>query len=155
MALEDNIKAAIEVELNISLTTATRVEDFDGEDFEELILEYAPLQSVDVVTDNLNTTVIAASKYDTYDYGVLFFKDDSSFINGRKRWTVQYTYGYTAIPLGIQQAIDMWVAALTDRPNTELKSYKSGDDSETYSDDPGPIPVKVMGLLEKYRNRMI
>lgn len=152
MTLASQVTQAIATYCGIRLTSGPVTQKFDG-DVEELIVKIGPATAVTSITDNDNSTTVAASTYslDT-DLGSIYLRKGGKWgtSKSRQRYTVVYTAGYTTIPDDIQLAIDTWVNYLTTNNSGSLQSYKTGDDSETYYQI-GSMPDTVKGLLQKYR----
>lgn len=153
MALVDQVTAAVETYCGIKIAQDTVVQTFDG-NVDELVLKIGPAVSVTSITDkdNSNSTVTASTYSLDTELSAIYKENGDKWgsSRSRQRWTVTYVAGYSSVPEDLQLAIDTWVDYLTNSPSGSLKSYTTGDDSETYM-DVEEMPNTVMGLLQKYR----
>ena len=165
MALADQVKDAVfryimGTELVDSSSIAayfdggqTVVAYIDG-GVEDLVVKTNPVISIDEVFDVSSSAAITSTDYHFYPLRGCIYKDNgNNWKDGRRRWKITYVAGYTAIPQDIQLAIDKWVAYLTADSTGALKSYKTGDDSETYFDI-GDMPSQIKALLGKFKRRL-
>jgi hypothetical protein len=153
MALSDQVQLAIERYLSTKFTATTVTEVFDGGS-KDLFTAFTPISSITSITNTATSSVKATTTYSFYpDQGAIYLKDGSTWNDSiRRKWSVVYIYGASAIPDDIQLAIDTWVALLTADDTGTLSSYKTGDDSETYFQI-GEMPGQVKGILDNYKGR--
>lgn len=153
---EAQIKAAVEKYCNIVLSSTAVTEYFDG-GHEDLIVKKGPIVSITSITDMKATqttsddTVLTSTAYNFYpDRGMIYRYDGSDWLEGRRRWKVVYVAGLEGITDDLQMAVDMWLDYITSNASGALKSYKTGDDSETYL-DVKDMPVQVKAILDRYK----
>lgn len=158
MTLATQVQAAIEKYCNTEFAATATVQYFDG-GFPELIVKVGPIISITSLLDMDATAVGSAVASTVYDFdplqGMVYKKEggDWSDSKSRRRWKLSYSGGYASIPENVQLAIDMWVDYLTSNASGAVKSYTTGDDSETYF-DLGQMPAQVKTLIAPYK-RMI
>jgi hypothetical protein len=154
MALSDQVQKAIETYIGSALSATTATAFFDGGN-DSLIVEKGPIISITTVFDVSASATVTATAYDFYTSQACIFKKNGGDWGNegeRKRFRVDYVYGYASIPDDIQLAIDTWVNYLTADNTGALKSYKTGDDSETYGEvTVMGMPSTVKALLSRYR----
>jgi len=162
MAIADQIKSAVYryiMGTEISITTSiasyfaggvTVISYFDGGDI-DIRVDTSPILSISEVLDVSSTTTATASSYG-FDpiAGVIYHENGSYWKEGRRKWKVTYLAGHSAIPGDIQLAMDRWEAYVTADSTGAIKSYTTGDDSETYFDI-GGIPAQIKSLLSKFK----
>ena len=153
---EAQIIAAVEKYCNIVTSSTAVTEYFDG-GHEDLIVKVGPIISITSITDMKATqttsddTVMTSTAYNFYpERGMIYRYDGSDWNEGRRRWKVSYVAGLGSIPADLQMAVDMWLDYLTSNASGALKSYKTGDDSETYL-DVRDMPRQVKAVLDKYK----
>jgi hypothetical protein len=156
MALADQVKARVLKFINTVHTATTATVYSDG-GFEFLEVNKRPIISVTSVINVEPTTAVTATAttYDFYpEQGWIFKKDGSCWESSsrRRKWKITVSYGLQTIPADMQLAIDMWVQHLTENVSGNVKSYKTGDDAESYG-DVGPMPSQVRSLLQPYVKR--
>lgn len=165
MALADQIKDAVfryimgtEIQNSTAIASyfaggATVVAYLDGNE-ENLVVKTSPIISISAIFDVSQSATITATTYDFYSAAGCIYKDNGNAWGvGKRRWKTTYLAGYSAIPQDIQLAIDKWVAYATADSTGALKSYKTGDDSETYFDI-GDMPSQIKALLGKFKRRL-
>jgi len=162
MALSDQVKQAIAIYLwgadgdDAAFATATTaIEYFDG-GHEDLLVRKTPIMGITEVFNVSASSTVTATTYDYYtSVGSIYRKSGAEWGSSGKRrqFKVTYTYGFTSIPDDIQLAIDTWVNYLTADNTGALKSYKTGDDSESYSDAVSTqgMPATVKNILQRRR----
>ena len=163
MALSDQVKKAIatyiwdiKADVNAFATAVSSTAFFDG-GFVDLIVRRTPLIGVVYIFDITASATVAATSYQHYTAQGIIFKDNGGTWGedgDRRRFRVEYTYGFTAIPDDVQLAIDTWVNYLTTNNTGAISSYTTGDDSESYV-DVKDMPNTVKALLGKYRRLII
>jgi hypothetical protein len=154
MTIATQVTKAVESYLNTKLTITTTTEYFDG-GFEDLIVRKTPIVSVTSIEDMSSSATVTATTYGFYTaQGFIYYKNEEEWDEGRQKWKVIYTCGYTstAIPADIQLAMDKWVAFLTAEPTGAVQSWSLGDYSETFVDI-GNMPRQVKALLDPYKRR--
>jgi hypothetical protein len=150
MALSDQVQAAIEKFCNTKFSATALTQKFDG-GHDDMIVKIGPIISVTSVTNNTTAVAVTTTAYAAdLEMGAVYRVDGSKWDKDRQKWTLAYSGGYAAIPDDIQLAIDMWVDYLTTNASGAVKSYKTGDDSETYYDI-GDMPHQVRALIAPYR----
>lgn len=176
--LIDRASAMIESYTKRKFESASYTEFLDGGGV-DLIVKERPIQSVASIRDfadpNNPITVDADDytvyesrgyiRYSTQGYGNGILADYSTrdtlpvaervWTFGAKRWEVQYTGGYTEIPLDIQQATIWLVGSLKEQIETggTYASESLGDYSYTLADSlkTTGMPANVMQVLNNYR----
>lgn len=157
MALSDQVQKAIETYLGTALSVTTATAFFDGGE-QELIINKGPIVTISSIYDVSASATVTATAYGFYSSGRVYKNNGSDFGNRgeRERFRVIYTYGYSSIPDDIQLAIDTWVNYLTADNTGALKSYKTGDDSESYGEvTVTGMPATVKALLSRYRRILL
>lgn len=168
MTLDTQIKKAIATYIwgmgasADALATATAsVEYFNG-GYPDLIVKRTPMLGLSLIEDLIATaTATVTSTTYTYDpdQGMIYKKSGDNWGDEgeRRRFLVTYTYGFTSIPDDIQLAIDTWTNYLTADNTGARNSYRTGDDSETYTADVSVngMPSTVKKLLAPYKRMML
>lgn len=155
MALSDQVEQAVKSYIGCVFTAVTATVYADG-GHEFLLVDKRPIVSISSIIDTepSTPTTTTSTLYDFYpDEGMIFLKSGENWSYGKRRkWKITVSHGYESIPEDVQLAIDTWVNHLTDNPSSTLKSYKTGDDSETYV-DVKDMPGQVKSLLMPYKRK--
>lgn len=132
--------------VNKSLT-----ESYSGEGTTDLYLDYAPIVSLTSFT--MDSMVYNISNLDFEDYGLVFFKDGSTFTKGRKNIQITYVAGLGAnmntIPHDVRQACILLVQFWYKRDSQDYST--TFGESEVITGR-WRFPQEVNNILDHYRN---
>ena len=156
-ALIDRVSVMIETYLDKNVLSRDYEEYFDGKGTDKLFPSHYPITSVSGIWDDSDWQWDSSTEIDSSDYRVVdqtHITYQSNFNSGNQNLKIEYTAGYSTVPLDIKQVCIAEVARnLRDKTDKNFNVIQKTMSDGSIIYETKPFTPQSQMILDRYRRR--